>query len=62
MTDPAHSTDPRWIAQEARRQALEEAAALVRACTDILTEAQAEKVAGRLEASDQRIDGAIKWP
>lgn len=29
MTNPAHYTDPAWAAREARRQALEEAAALV---------------------------------
>jgi hypothetical protein len=28
MTNPAHYTDPKWAAREARRQALEEAAAL----------------------------------
>jgi hypothetical protein len=36
MTNPAHYTDPAWAAREARRQALEEAAALAEGCARML--------------------------
>lgn len=36
MTNPAHYTDPAWAAREARRHALEEAAALAEDCARML--------------------------